>query len=368
MSSRIHVSIGLLLVLLFALPDTANALPWRRRRTTTYHRYASSPVSVAQKTSTDSANLKPLRVFFDYDRARPDGDTFVDRVRVFLRVRDERVLQAEGPLVAEVNLTDLTDPDASQVRHVPVSLEKGDDSEEAAGVLELVNPDAPAPSAEEGEAAGSEPVEVAATETVGTDRDAVQKTEVQLKPAGVYRLFVNLHQKSPTQDGAAALGRVPTPYYFATSGATRLDRARYHIVMRTFKEFYYTEKGWASDEDCPLDCHAFYRWATSFYTVGAVGRRANLSRLWGSDEESHSGAEIPELAKQGPVSGDYVRIPGHTFMLLAYDAEKHQVWTMESNFNRSVEVAIRPVSSGWTVGHLADEHILPEPFEVAQSE
>jgi hypothetical protein len=39
------------------------------------------------------------------------------------------------------------------------------------------------------------------------------------------------------------------------------------------------------------------------------------------------------------------------------------VWTMESNFNRTIEVAIRPVGSEWTVGHLVDEHIRPGLFE-----
>jgi hypothetical protein len=49
-------------------------------------------------------------------------------------------------------------------------------------------------------------------------------------------------------------------------------------------------------------------------------------------------------------------------MLLAYDAKQNCVWTMESNFNRTIEVAIRPANSGWTVGHLADEHIRPGLF------
>ena len=61
--------------------------------------------------------------------------------------------------------------------------------------------------------------------------------------------------------------------------------------------------------------------------------------------------------KNGPIHGDYVRIPGRTFMLLAYDDSQNRVWTMEGNYGHSIEVAIRPVGSGWQVGHLAEEHV-----------
>jgi hypothetical protein len=52
-------------------------------------------------------------------------------------------------------------------------------------------------------------------------------------------------------------------------------------------------------------------------------------------------------------------------MLLAYDAKLGQVWTIEGNFGRTIEVAMRPPGSGWTVGHLAEEHIRQDLFEVA---
>jgi len=68
------------------------------------------------------------------------------------------------------------------------------------------------------------------------------------------------------------------------------------------------------------------------------------------------------------IHGDYVRKPGHTFMLLSYDAEKRHVWTMEANFNHTIEICIRSVDSGWTVGHLATDHIREDLFaEVADS-
>jgi hypothetical protein len=52
-------------------------------------------------------------------------------------------------------------------------------------------------------------------------------------------------------------------------------------------------------------------------------------------------------------------------MLLTYDPKSQIAWTMEGNFNSTIEVVNRSVSSGWTVGHLADQHIRPGLFEPA---
>jgi hypothetical protein len=50
-------------------------------------------------------------------------------------------------------------------------------------------------------------------------------------------------------------------------------------------------------------------------------------------------------------------------MLLAYDESQNRVWTMEGNYGRSIEVAIRPVGSGWQVGHLVEEHVDAQALE-----
>ena len=295
---------------------------------------SGGPVKVAPKADADSADYRSLKVYYCYDRASQEDVAYADRIRVFLRLRDAEVLETRDPLVAEVKFTDLTDQEQTGTAYVPVSLTTDPETDEKVGVFDVVSKeDAP----------------------------------VAIKPAGVYRLFVNLHRQAESYGKGSVLGRVPTPYYVATAGPSRLDRGRRHIVMRAFKEFYYTEKGWPSDEQRPLDCHAYYCWATGSCTVGAQRGRANLVRLWGALVGSHRGGHIPDLAGQEPVAADYVRIPGHTFMLLAYDAKRNQVWTMESNFNHSIEVAIRPVGSGWTVGHLLEEHIRPELFVTDES-
>jgi hypothetical protein len=186
-----------------------------------------------------------------------------------------------------------------------------------------------------------------------------------VKPSKVYRLFVNLHRKSKEYGEESVLGRVSTPYYVATSGETRLDQARRHVAMRTFKEFYYTEKRWRSKESYPMDCYAFYVWATGSCTVGARSGRANLARLFSGNTPFRNGSHISGIAEKESIHGDYVRKPGHSFMLLAYDRKLKRVWTMEGNFGRSIEVAVRPTNSEWKVGHLAEEHIRADLFDTA---
>ena len=129
--------------------------------------------------------------------------------------------------------------------------------------------------------------------------------------------------------------------------------------MRTFREWYCAERGWPRDGGYRMDCHAYYLWATGAYTVGASRGQTNLGRLFRGLTPFRNGTEIRQLTREAPIHGDYVRIPGHTFMLLAYDEHLGRVWTMEGNFGSSIEIALRPVGSGWQVGHLAEEHICP---------
>ena len=117
------------------------------------------------------------------------------------------------------------------------------------------------------------------------------------------------------------------------------------------------QRGWPRDGGYRMDCHAYYLWATGFCTKGARYGQADLDALFSGQTPYRGGSQIDEVAKDDPIHGDYVRIPGHTFMLLAYDANLGRVWTMEANFGHTIEIAIRSVGSGWEVGHLAEEHI-----------
>lgn len=286
---------------------------------------SSGMLEIAPHADGQSANYRSLAVYYNYNRASAQSVANSDKIRVFLAVSDKQVLKAKGPLMAEVKIADLSNYGQPKVRYFPVSLDSAPDGAYTYGSFDVTN-------------------------------DGEEKSLIE--PATVYRMFVVLHRKADKYGQDTALGRIAAPYYVASSGATRVDRARQQIVMRTFREFYYRKQGWNSGENYSMDCYAYYMWATGFCTVGAQNERTQLDRLFGGNGIPYnSGGQIPQLGTKGPIHGDYVRKPGHSFMLLAYDPKLKHVWTMEGNFNSTVEVAIRSVSSDWTVGHLRDEHI-----------
>jgi hypothetical protein len=328
MSSRTCIGAILLLSFFLALADQSQAWPpWRRRRSTPSYNGA---VQIASKMDGETAGRRRLRVYYDYDRAKTSEVAFADRIRVFLRLEDDEVLDADRPLVAEVRLVNLETPDNTHVKWCSVPRANEPDQKEQVVAFDVANDDG----------------------------------ESIIEPAKVYRLFVSLHRESEAYDEQSALGRVPTPYYVATSGETVLDKARQQIAMRTFREFYYTERGWDRKPEYPMNCHEFYCWATGFCTRETTANgRTNVFRLFRGAHAYRNGSSIRTRAAEGAVHGDFVSVPGHVFMLLAYDAERGQAWTMEGNFNHTIEVCRRPVGSGWSVGHLDEELIDAEAVE-----
>lgn len=324
---RRFISFMLLVIVVSAsVCPSANAIPrWRRGNYNNY--YTSGYTQVPAKYDEKTAEYPVLSVYCDYDAAQDEAIAFVDKIRVVMDVWDQDIMASETPLVAEVKVTAMNDSDSSHVRRVPVTLAKVEGEDYQVATFDLANQD------------GEEPI---------------------LNPATVYQMFISLHRESETLDEKSAWGQLPGPYYVATSGESVIERARHKIVMRTFREWYYTERGWNRNAEYPMDCHAYYLWATGACTVGSSNGWTNLGAVFGT---YHSGGHIPELMEADGIHGDYVRIPGHTFMLLAYDEEAGQVWTMEANFNHTIEVCRRSVGSGWTVGHLEPEHIRADLFE-----
>ncbi len=372
----------LLLVALFALAllaeDVAHGFPWRRRRVY----YSSGPVQVAMKNPAALTDYPEVGAVYNYNRARGEEVAFKDRIRFFVEIYDEDLLASNDELVAEVRLTDLRNSEHERTVFVPVTLESIEESDSRLGVFEVANAQRPTqqdavqkgpaqkgdPEVSELAVAGDDSTPVQDSGPASGNQGATQKAPVQkvvapaplVSPESVYRAFVILHRRAPQYGTKTAWGRLRGPYYVATSGDSQLAKARHHIVMRTFKEFYYTERGWVRDENSPLDCHAYYCWATGSCTKGASYGYTDPGWLF---DRYHGGYEVADLATEGSIHGDYVRIPGHTFMMLAYDTHLNQVWTMESNFNYTVEVAIRPPDGSWTVGHLLDNHIREDLFQ-----
>jgi len=329
LSRRLLVSFVLIASVVLLSADSADAI--QRRRRNNNRNYSTGYTRVASTCDEGSADYRELSAYYDYDRAESEEVAFPDKVRVFLMLHDEEFQNDEQQLVAEVKLTDVSKPETIHILHYPVSLTRRSDDKYTLGVIDVTNDD---------------------------------WCEAIVEPGTVYRLFVNLHRKSAKYDAESAVGRVPTPYYVATSGKSALEKVRQHIVMRTFREWYCTQRGWSRCGEYSMDCHDYYRWATGSCTVGASYGRANLGRLFNG--RYRNGGNIKELTEETPIHADYVRMRGHTFMLLAYDPERHEVLTMEGNFNRSIAVVIRPVNSGWQVGHLEQDNLRPDLFDLPE--
>jgi len=313
---------------LLVATDTSFA---RRRRYYNYDYtyYTTGWKQIAVKEDAESSSYPMLQVYCDYDRAQAEDVAFTDRVRVFVNIWDKKIQESGERLVAEVKITDLTDAQTTYVRYLPVTISQVADAEYVQGSFELSN------DIEE------EPI---------------------IRPARIYRVFVNLHREAADYGQQTAWGRLPGPYYVATSGESALDHARQRIAMRTFREWYYTERGWNRNAEYPMDCHAYYCWATGSVTKDAMNGWTNPDALFGGDTPYVNGGQIASLMQHGPIHGDYVRIPGHTFMLLAYDPQTAYVWTMEGNYGATIKIVQRSADASWTVGHLQPEHIRQDLF------
>ncbi|GIW91199.1 MAG: hypothetical protein KatS3mg109_1631 [Pirellulaceae bacterium] len=331
-----HRQLGMMLLVMGLLsgidtmPAHAQWVRWRQRR---LQRGAEGVKEIALKYDPAASAYRPLDVYYSYDVAIRNEYAYPDRIRVFLVVQDDRVLDVPDDVMAEVTVTDLSDSSRVRTEYLELQWDESHTQPRLA-YFDVVN--------------------------TSLYPDLVQ-------PAHVYRLFITLHRASQRYDSSTVIGKITFPYYVATGGATRLDRARRHIVMRTFREYYYAQHGWDTGEQYPMDCYAYYTWAIGTCTVGAQNGRGILERLFGTLFPWATGDRIPAFAKQGPIHGDYVRKPGHSFMLLAYDRSTGLVWTMEGNFNSTIEIAIRSVHPGWTVGHLAEAHIQPGLFELTET-
>ncbi|MCG8586120.1 MAG: hypothetical protein MI757_15535 [Pirellulales bacterium] len=305
--------------------DSAEA---QRRGRGNYY-YSGGSLAVAPYSQKLYDSYKVLPVYYNYNRANDRRNAYLDKLRVFLAIPENNELSKEESLVAEVHYTDLENYTKPKLRYYELK----NDGEALRGyknfVFEITNDNEKEPIVEH---------------------------------AHVYRMFINLHRKADKYDKTTLIGRVPLPYYAATSGKSTLELARQQIVMRTFKEFYYINRGWDSGERYTMDCYAYYMWATGFCTKGAAGGHTQLWTLFPNGVGNHNGWDVPDLVKKAPVHADYVRIPGHSFMILAYDPHVQHVWTMEGNFGATVEVAIRTIDGSWSVGHLKEEHVRAELF------
>lgn len=185
-----------------------------------------------------------------------------------------------------------------------------------------------------------------------------------LDPETIYRL-----EKASLADASGGLVAPPNAvqishqFHVATVGDSALSKARRRMVLRAVAESYDWDhgnydgsKGYANGSWCDR----FYTWAAQhdFKVANPYSAKSFFSR---HGSLGNSG-RVPGLAARGSVMGDFVRYEGssqgtHTFMILAYDQATRMVWTVEGNFNSSVERLTRRLGSGWWHGQLVDSQV-----------
>jgi hypothetical protein len=242
----------------------------------------------AARKSQTQAKLSALKIDYNYAQAAKEPAA-TDQTKIALRVRDDRLTSASKP-VAELEIIDLQDYDNNRVVTSPLVLTG--------------------------------------------DKDA--HIEVKgLKPNSVYQIWVTIYNQDIESAQKTAIGYVPLPYYWVTNGPNPSDVKRQNVVRKSLQRYYYARKGWAGNMDCWQFCRHYS--ADDFPT-------------W--NRRTHYGKSIPALASQGPIHGDYVRIPDyHSFLILSYNKKKNIVWSVEGNFGSTIEVIQRRLNSSWRVSH-----------------
>ncbi|HPM79667.1 MAG TPA: hypothetical protein PLF81_03170 [Candidatus Anammoximicrobium sp.] len=149
-----------------------------------------------------------------------------------------------------------------------------------------------------------------------------------IKPGTMYRLCAAV-------DGEQ---RVAGPYFTATSGSSREARGRRQIIIRYFEQYWRKENGWSYHD---ANCEMGYRWAIRPFAA--------------NPRYAHSGYNLADFDKDGMIHGDKCANSSHVWMALAYDEHQGSIWCIDSNFNSTIMVIMRP-SASWSVGHLTADH------------
>jgi hypothetical protein len=155
-----------------------------------------------------------------------------------------------------------------------------------------------------------------------------------LPPHRVYRIWVSLTQMG----NDAAIGYVRMPHYHISWSERPDHERRRQSVFGALQHYYLAKMGRAGNMDC---------WAFTRHYL------APIFPSW--NRRTHYGPSIPGLAAQTSIIGDYVRIPDyHSLIVLAHDAASGVIWSVEGNFNSTIEVVSRTQFSNWWLTHHHD--------------
>lgn len=187
-----------------------------------------------------------------------------------------------------------------------------------------------------------------------------------LQPETAYRFRILFFRCKPSR---SLIGQASLPFYAATGGKTRLANARAAIAVRALGEVHDWNCGRTRGKDYRVGrwCEMFYNW-NIFKIINTPFRYGYDSRTFSQYDALISGARLREIARDGNVMGDHVRISNHGFMVLSYDKYLGEVWTIEGNYGNRAVLTRRRVQDHWSVGTLTDSMLRDDAPESATGE
>jgi len=197
-----------------------------------------------------------------------------------------------------------------------------------------------------------------------TSGGIVDFTVQNLTANTVYRLESVSVEDISTGSQQYSSTSVRDPYFLATTDGTALSKARRRLTLEALSEAY----DWDNrNYDSRKQYASGWGWCDRFYTW-AASREFKVSPRYGStyffrDYDALGDAKrIPTMGLTENLAGDLIRYEGtsegtHTFMIVAYDQDTKQLWTVEGNYNSRVMRSKRNINSPWMHGHLTEEQI-----------
>jgi hypothetical protein len=170
-------------------------------------------------------------------------------------------------------------------------------------------------------------------ERISETQVAIHLTDIE--PHKVYRLWITLHKAGKEPTRANALGYVRMPHYLVSWSPDGAHERRRLATINAVQHYYSAKMGWWGNMDC---------WAFTQRYLGPHFPSWN--------RQTHYGSNLPNLQVTSSVIGDYVRIPDyHSLIVLAYDVTSGIIWSVEGNFNSTIEVVTRNQFNNWWVTH-----------------
>ena len=164
-----------------------------------------------------------------------------------------------------------------------------------------------------------------------------------------------------SSEGIQSSESIKDPYFIATTGESKLSKARRLIVLKALAEGYdWDNRNYDRSKDYASSggwCDRFYSWSVSGNTSLKYPNYA--PSYFQRNGGLNSSADIKTIAAKESLAGDMVRydapfLGNHTFMIVAFDQATNKLQTVEGNFNNRVMRSTRNVEGAFKLGHLTE--------------